>query len=82
MAYQKHLWVAKEKVTADKLNHIEEGIANAGEGGGGGSFSVDSAGAPGICDLAVRNDPPFIKFKLKDNYTEDELSLLSSYDLG
>lgn len=31
MAYEKHTWVCGETITADKMNHIEDGIA---EGGG------------------------------------------------
>ena len=30
MAYDKHTWTCHEPITADKLNHIEDGIANAG----------------------------------------------------
>ena len=33
MAYEKHTWECGEAITTEKLNHIEEGIANAGEGG-------------------------------------------------
>ncbi len=32
MAYEPHEWVAGETVTASKLNHLEQGVA---EGGGG-----------------------------------------------
>lgn len=34
MAYEKHTWVCGETITADKMNHLENGVA---EGGGGGS---------------------------------------------
>lgn len=30
MAYDKHTWACREPITAEKLNHMEEGIANAG----------------------------------------------------
>ena len=30
MAYEKHTWIDGEVITEDKLNHIEDGIANAG----------------------------------------------------
>lgn len=33
MAYEKQNWDCGEVITADKLNHIEDGIANASEGG-------------------------------------------------
>ena len=33
MAYEKQTWACGEVVTADKLNHMEDGIANASEGG-------------------------------------------------
>lgn len=40
MAYEKHLWVAKEKVTAEKLNHIEEGIAAGGQSSASGTVTI------------------------------------------
>lgn len=33
MAYEPKTWVCGEKITADDLNHMEQGIANAGGGG-------------------------------------------------
>lgn len=30
MAYDKHTWTCHEPITAERLNHIEDGIANAG----------------------------------------------------
>ena len=33
MAYDKQTWVSGEVITAVKLNHMEDGIANAGGGG-------------------------------------------------
>lgn len=35
MAYKKQTWVTGEVITKEKLNHMEDGIAN---GGGGGVF--------------------------------------------
>lgn len=35
MAYEKHTWRIGEDFSSWKMNHIEEGIANAGGGGGG-----------------------------------------------
>lgn len=32
MAYEKQTWTCGEKISADKLNHMEDGIANAGGG--------------------------------------------------
>lgn len=34
MAYDKQTWVSGEVITATKLNHMEDGIAGAGSGGG------------------------------------------------
>lgn len=34
MAYEKQTWVDGEVITQEKLNHMEDGIANAGGGGG------------------------------------------------
>lgn len=36
MAYEKQTWVTGEVITKEKLNHMEDGIAN----GGGGSFVI------------------------------------------
>lgn len=35
MAYEKQTWECGETITAEKLNHIEDGIADASSGGGG-----------------------------------------------
>lgn len=37
MAYEPHEWVAGETVTASKLNHLEQGVAE----GGGGTYIVE-----------------------------------------
>lgn len=37
MAYEKQTWECGETITAEKLNHIEDGIADASSGGGGTS---------------------------------------------
>lgn len=34
MAYEKQTWECGETITADKLNHMEEGISSANSGGG------------------------------------------------
>lgn len=36
MAYEKHTWECGEKITADKMNNLENGIEEALQGGGGG----------------------------------------------
>lgn len=33
MAYDKNVWNCGDEITAEKLNHMEDGIANAGGGG-------------------------------------------------
>ena len=35
MSYDKNTWAKGDVITANKLNHIEDGIANASGGGGG-----------------------------------------------
>lgn len=37
--YEKQTWVTGEVITKEKLNHMEDGIANA-SGSGGGSFVI------------------------------------------
>ena len=34
MSYEKPTWTCGETITADKLNHMEDGIAEGGSGGG------------------------------------------------
>lgn len=34
MSYEKQTWECGETITADKLNHMEEGIENASSSGG------------------------------------------------
>lgn len=36
MAYAKQTWNNGDVITADKLNHMEDGIAEGGSGGSGG----------------------------------------------
>lgn len=40
MAYEQHEWVNGETITAEKLNNIEEGIAEAAQSGGGGDIPI------------------------------------------
>lgn len=40
MAYEPKTWTCGETITADALNHMEQGIAQSGGGGGGAGFFV------------------------------------------
>ena len=40
MSYVKNTWQTGDIVTAEKLNHLEDGVASASSGGGGGTFVV------------------------------------------
>ena len=40
MAYEKQTWTRGDVITAEKLNHMEDGIASGGGGGGGAEFVV------------------------------------------
>ena len=40
MSYEKRTWSTGEIITADKLNHMEDGIANSGSGSGGTSTNI------------------------------------------
>lgn len=40
MSYEKQTWSTGETITANKLNHIEDGIADGGSGGGSDVFIV------------------------------------------
>lgn len=41
MSYEKQTWVYKDEITAEKLNHMEQGIADASQGGGGTPLIVN-----------------------------------------
>ena len=40
MSYEKQTWTTGETITAEKLNHLEDGVASAGSGGGGSTATV------------------------------------------
>ena len=40
MSYSKQTWATGDTVTAEKLNHMEDGIEGAGGGGGAGGMAV------------------------------------------
>ena len=40
MAYDKHTWRSKEKITAAKLNNMEDGIESASSGSGAGAIII------------------------------------------
>ena len=44
MAYDKHTWTCDEPITVERLNHIEDGIANAGGGECGYECEYESLG--------------------------------------
>lgn len=44
MAYDKHIWTCDEPITVERLNHIEDGIANAGGGDCGYECEYESLG--------------------------------------
>lgn len=47
MAYVKQTWETGQTITADKLNHMEDGIA---EGAGGGAYVFRPTGKPKVLD--------------------------------
>ena len=61
MAYSKTTWVTGDTVTATKLNHAEDGIANAQSTADGAAASVAALGAAGaigtsnLADASVTN---------------------------
>lgn len=40
MSYEQHEWANGETITAEKMNNIEEGIAEAAQSGGGGTATI------------------------------------------
>ena len=79
MAYDKQTWVSGEVITAVKLNHMEDGIASAGSGGGGTEvFNIDSiidqqTWTINGSDLEqlVADKPLAIKTKLTNDYNAE-----------
>lgn len=53
MAYEKQTWVTGEVITKEKLNHMEDGIANSG-GGSGESFIIHIDSETGEADKTWR----------------------------
>ena len=57
MSYEKQTWHNGDTITEQKLNHMEDGIANAG--GGGGVFTID---------VIIEDETPTLNQKAKDIY--------------
>ena len=61
MSYEKQTWVYKDEITAEKLNHMEQGIADASQGGGTSgtlivnqTVTVDGSGSIATLDKTWR----------------------------
>lgn len=50
MAYEKQTWECGETITVEKLNHIENGIADASSGGGGSVRVIKPTGESEFID--------------------------------
>lgn len=85
MAYTKTTWVTGDTVTATKLNHAEDGIANAQSTADGAVSSINTLSANGAINTANLADGAVTTAKLAANavtsakiannsITEDELS--------
>lgn len=62
MAYQKQSWQTGETITAQKLNHIEDGISN----------NISSGNSDNILTVEVYFDDSDNKFKLNKTYRQIE----------
>lgn len=60
MSYDKQTWVDGDLITAEKLNHIEDGIANAG--GGTASMTVNVTDTT-VDDFTFTLDKTFVEIK-------------------
>ena len=89
MSYEKQTWVNGEVITADKLNHMENGI---GEGGGGieiisGEMAIDGGEYGFICTttyeevLAMFESGviPFLEVHTNDANSSKEIAILFRY---
>lgn len=70
MAYDKYTWQTGEVITAEKLNHIEDGIADMEGGGSSGAdvtiqFTVDESSG-NIDDSSVSADKNYEELKALD----------------
>lgn len=63
MAYEKQTWNCGDTITADKLNHIEDGIADASGGGGSDIFTVNLTIDPESPSQSPTVDKTFAEIK-------------------
>lgn len=77
MSYDKHTWATGEVITKEKLNNIEDGIANAGSGGG--MKSVISNGNKSENSFISNSDFP--TFNDLKNYIFDCLDNMRPIDI-
>ena len=62
MAYEKHTWECGETVTAELLNHMENGIEEASSGGGGSVYIVNASFGDD-CDEQIVLDKTFTEIR-------------------
>lgn len=80
MAYTKHTWETGQVITADKLNHMEDGIA---DGGGGGVLIVHQVGEAPSYTLDHTwqeiHDAPFAVLALGDSSMYEYYTLFAEF---
>lgn len=73
MAYTKQTWVNGDTITANKLNHMEDGIADAQGGGGGTSDYTDLTNKPQINSVTLSGNKSLADLGI-DTYIDDYIS--------
>lgn len=84
MAYEKQTWVTGEVITKEKLNHMEDGIANSDSGSG--VFIANVNADTGVLDktwneinTALINKQPCYMFTQEDDAANAMFPIVSCY---
>lgn len=78
MAYEKQEWKCGDTITADKMNHIEDGIESAGGGNDAPFYVLDVETDGESRDAALTGDAPFDDSQHNITTWDEIVSILES----